>query len=157
MDPIKTSSPLRILLVEDNEHDRLAFGRAFKKSEVSCEITECIRAEETLERLRADASSFDVVVIDHGLPGMSGLDLWKELLDEEIRLPLVILTGTGSEQLAVEALKAGVHDYMIRDPSQGYLNLLPVVLPEVLRKHGDRVARKQAEEALASTRFSARL
>jgi len=55
MDPIKTSSPLRILLVEDNEHDRLAFGRAFKKSEVSCEITECIRAEEALASARFSA------------------------------------------------------------------------------------------------------
>jgi PAS domain S-box-containing protein len=148
MEPAKTSSPLRILLVEDNEHDRLAFRRAFKKSQVSCEITECVRAEEALELLRADTSSFDLVVNDHGLPGMSGLDLCKELLDEEIPLPLVILTRTGSELLAVEALKVGVDNYMIKDPGQGYLNLLPVVLPDVVRKHGDRLARKRAEESL---------
>lgn len=73
MDPIMTSPPLRILLVEDNEHDSLAFRRAFRKSQVACEITECLRAEEALERLRTDASSFDLAVIDHGLPGMSGL------------------------------------------------------------------------------------
>jgi signal transduction histidine kinase len=148
MDPIKTSSPLRILLVEDNEHDRLAFCRAFQKSQLTCEITECERAEEALEPLRAGTSSFDLVVIDHGLPGMSGLDLCKELLDEQIPLPLVILTGRGSQQLAVEALKAGVDDYIIKDPGQGYLDLLPVVLPEVLRKHGDHLARKRAEEEL---------
>jgi CheY-like chemotaxis protein len=70
--PIKTSSPLRILLVEDNEHDRLLFRRALGKSQVACEITECIRADEALGRLRADASSFDLAVIDHALPGMSG-------------------------------------------------------------------------------------
>jgi signal transduction histidine kinase len=148
MDPIKTSSPLRILLVEDNEHDRLAFRRAFQKSEVACEITECVRAEEALERVRADAASFDLVVIDHALPGMSGLDLCKELLDEETPFPLVLLTGRGSEQLAVDALKAGVDDYMIKDPGAGYLDLLPVVLPEVIQKHGDRRARKRAEEEL---------
>ncbi len=75
MDPIKTSSPLRILLVEDNEHDRLFFRRAFRKSQVACEITECVRADEALERLRADASSFDLVVVDHALSSMSGLCL----------------------------------------------------------------------------------
>jgi len=140
MNSTTTSPPLRILLVEDKESDVLAFRRAFKKSDVPCEITECIRAEEALSQLSADASQFDLVVIDHGLPGMSGLDLSKEIIEEKISLPLVILTGRGSEQLAVEALKAGVDDYMIKDPSQGYLSLLPVVFPEVVRKYGDRAA-----------------
>jgi PAS domain S-box-containing protein len=148
MNSTKTSPPLRILLVEDKEFDILAFRRAFERSDVSCAITECERAEEALARLNADASQFDLVVIDHGLPGMSGLDLSKELLEEKISLPVVVLTGRGSEQLAVEALKAGVDDYMIKDPGQGYLGLLPVVLPEVVRKYGDREARKRAEEAL---------
>ncbi len=148
MGPVKTSSPLRILLVEDNEHDRVAFRRALQKSQVSCEITECVQAEEALERLHADASSFDLGVVDHGLPGMSGLDLCKELINEEIPLPLVILTRKGSEQLAVDALKAGVDDYVTKDAGQGYLHLLPMVLSEVLRKHDDRIARKHAEEAL---------
>ena len=148
MNSTKTSPSLRILLVEDKEFDILAFRRAFEKSDVSCEVTECGRAEEALARLSADASRFDLVVIDHGLPGMSGLDLSKELIEEKVALPLVILTGRGSEQLAVEALKAGVDDYMIKDAGQGYLGLLPVVLPEVVRKHGDREARKRAEEAL---------
>ncbi|MBW2258923.1 MAG: response regulator [Deltaproteobacteria bacterium] len=148
MNPTKTPPPLRILLVEDKEFDVQAFRRAFKRSDVPCEITECMRAEEALARLSDDASRFDLVVIDHGLPGMSGLDLSKDLIEEKISLPLVLLTGRGSEQLAVEALKAGVDDYMIKDPSQGYLDLLPVVFPEVVRKHGDRAARKRAEEAL---------
>ncbi len=148
MDPMKRPSPIRILLVEDDEHDRIVFHRAFQKSEVTCEVTECVRAEEALEQIRSDASSFDMVVIDHALPGMSGLDLCKELLGEGTRLALVILTGRGSEQLAVRALKSGVNDYIIKDPGQGYLDLLPVVLPEVLRQHGDRLAREQAEEAL---------
>jgi signal transduction histidine kinase len=148
MDPMKTPSPLRILLVEDDEHDRIVFRRAFQNSEVACEITECVRGEEALERLHTDASSLDLVVIDHGLPGMSGLDLCKQLLNKEVPLPLVILTGKGSEELAVGALKAGADDYIIKDPGRRYLDLLPVVLPEVVRRHGDRLARKEAEEEL---------
>lgn len=144
----ETAAGFRILLVEDNNHDRVAFGRAFKRSSLSCEITECKRAEEALARLRGCTSSFDLLVVDHGLPGMSGLDLCKELLDEGTSLPLVILTGRGSEELAIEALKAGVDDYIVKDAGQGYLDLLPTVLPEVARRHGDRLARKRAEEAL---------
>ncbi|UCD88090.1 MAG: PAS domain S-box protein [Desulfobacterales bacterium] len=146
MNPIETLSPLRILLVEDDEHDRIAFRRSFEKSLVACEITECTWAEDALLQLLADVSLFDVVVIDHKLPAMSGLDLCKELLDQQVPLPLVLLTGKGSQELAVEALKAGVCDYIIKQ--LGYLDLLPVVLPQVVQKHGDHVARKRAEEAL---------
>jgi signal transduction histidine kinase len=149
MEPKKnTSSPLRILLVEDDEHDRLTFRLAFERNHASCEITECTWAEDALLQLLADASLFDLVVVDHNLPGMSGLDLGKELLGQKIPLPLVIVTGRGSEQLAVEALKAGVSDYIIKDPGRHYLELLSLVLPEVVRRHGDRLGRKLAEEAL---------
>jgi len=141
-------SPLRILLVEDDEHDRVAFRRAFRKGRLSCEISECVRAEEAVNRLKQNPSSFDLVVIDYELPGRSGLDLCKEILHEQIPVPLVILTGRGSEQLAVDALKAGVDDYLIKDSAKSYLDLLPVVLSDVVRKYDDCRARKKAEEAL---------
>ena len=154
-----TPPPLRILLIEDNEHDRLVFRRAFKKSQVAGEIIECVRAEEALKLLRPDAvrsggapPNFDLLVIDHGLPGISGLDLCKELVDEDSPWALVLLTGVGSEQLAVEALKAGVDDYLVKDTGRAYLELLPVVLPDVVRKHVDRLARKRAEDLISVQR-----
>ena len=142
------SIPLRILLVEDDEEDRLVFLRTLRKSDLLCEITECERAEEALERLHGDASSFDLVVVDHLLPGMSGLDLCRELLDRALPLPLVILTGRGSEAFAVEALKAGVDDYIVKDAGGSYLELLPAVLLDAVRRHADRLACQRAEEAL---------
>jgi signal transduction histidine kinase len=158
----ETSENLRILLIEDNHHDQIAFRRAFKMadgdSEMAVDITMCARAEEALARLaevpseaetRADAVDFDLIVADHKLPGMSGLDLCKTLLAQDVPVPLVILTGRGSEALAVEALKAGVEDYIIKDPERGYLALLPVVLWDVVRKYDDRLARERAEAALA--------
>lgn len=141
---------IRILLVEDHKHDAAAFGRAFKKAGAAAEITTCQRAEDALDRLRTDAGSFDVAVVDHKLPGMSGMELCKTLLAEKVPLPLVILTGNGSEGLAVEALKAGVDDYLIKN-SGGYLELLPLVLPEVVCKYEDRQARKEAEKSLRAT------
>ena len=148
MNSNETASMLRILLVEDNTHDRLAFCRALQKGQLPCEITECVRAEEALEYVRSDGCSFNLLVVDHGLPGISGLELCKELLAAGTPLPLVLLTGAGSQQLAVEALKAGVYDYIIKDPGRDYLALLPVVLPDVVRRHGERLAREKAEDAL---------
>ena len=148
---------LCILRVEDSELDWLSCRRAFQKSQVASEITCYVRAEEALQRLDTDSSSFDLVVTDHKLPGMNGLELCRELLEREVPLPLVLLTGTGTEYLAVEALKAGVDDYLIKDPSQGYLALLPVVLPDVVRKHSDRLARRRAEDALRESEERLRL
>ncbi|MDY7010559.1 MAG: response regulator [Planctomycetota bacterium] len=143
-----TSSSLRILLVEDDEHDRLAFQRAVKKADFAAQITLCGQAEDAIRELRSDGEVFDLAVVDHRLPGMSGLELCKTLLAEEVPLPLVILTGQGSEALAVKALKVGVEDYIVKTPGKYYLDLLPVVLLEAVRKYQDRIARKQAEETL---------
>ncbi len=143
--------PLRVLLVEDDEHDVVAFRRASKRADVACEVTHCSRAEEALERLgadMADASSFDIVVTDQKLPGMSGLDLFREIRKNEVPLPVVLVTGAGSEQLAVEALKAGVDDYIVKVSGTAFLSFVPILLLEVVRRHGDRVARKKAEEKL---------
>ncbi len=142
------TEPLHVLIVEDSEHDRVTIRRALNRSCTSFTLEECVRAEDAMERVVPGNDSLDVIVIDHGLPGMSGLELCTTILQENIDIPLVLLTGSGSEQLAVEALKAGVADYLIKDPGEGFLDLLPVVLQEVVKKHENHLARKEAEEAL---------
>jgi PAS domain S-box-containing protein len=144
----QSNTPLRILLIEDSEHDVTAFRRTFRKSQVTSEITRYIRAEDVIDRLHTDATSFDLIVTDYKLPGMTGLELCRELLERQVPIPLVLLTGAGTEHLAVEALKAGVDDYLVKDLDQGYLDLLPLVLPDVVQKHEDREARHRAEVAL---------
>jgi CheY-like chemotaxis protein len=146
----KTKEPqcLNILLVEDNEHDRAAFRRAFKGYPAMNAITECVRAPEALSLIEKDPSAFDVVVIDHHLPCLFGLDLCKELLAAAVPLPLVILTGSGSERVAVEALKAGVNDYIIKDPDNAYLEMLPMILSDVVAAHREQKEREEAELSL---------
>jgi diguanylate cyclase (GGDEF)-like protein len=143
---------MNILLVEDNEHDRAAFHRAFRGVEYECTITDCVRAPEALAMIEADPSALDVVVVDHHLPCQYGLDLCKELLAVAVPLPLVILTGSGSEQVAVEALKAGVDDYIIKDPDRAYLQMLPMVIAEVAATFKGRVAHAAAEKSLHESR-----
>ena len=142
---------MHILLVEDNEHDRAAFHRALRKSEITCQISECHKAEQALELLCSGERSFDLVVIDYGLPGMSGMELFERASVKTNLPPFVMLTGSGSEQVAVEALKAGVADYVVKDPAQSYLQLLPVILAEVIRRHQEKVGRQRAEKALAKS------
>ncbi len=140
--------PIRIALIEDNEDDCLAFHRAFKKNNILCKIIDYTSANKALQEIRSNPSLFDIIVTDHGLPDMSGLDFCKRVLAEKIDLPIVFLTGSGSEKVAVEALKNGVNDYIVKDPGRGYIKLLPISIQEVLKKYNDRIARKRAELAL---------
>ena len=98
--------------------------------------------------LRTEPLRFDLVVTDYKLPGLSGLDFYRAVDDEERAFAVVLLTGAGTERLAVEALRAGIDDYLIKDTHHGYVELLPTVLREVVRWREDRVARKRAEEEL---------
>lgn len=148
MKKTKGPQPMNILLVEDNEHDRAAFRRAFKEYPAPYSITECVRAPEALELIEKSPSTFDVVVIDHHLPCLFGLDLCKELLAASVPLPLVILTGGGSEKVAVDALKAGVNDYIIKDPDNAYLEMLPMVLSDVVSAHREQKEYENAETSM---------
>src|SRR6266542_1230730 len=144
----EASLPLHILLVEDSEYDVLAFHRAFQKASAPCDIALCERAEVALAQLCVQAAAFDLVVADYKLPGMSGLELYRALRASNIPIPLVLLTGAGTEYLAVEALKAGVDDYIIKDVGRGYIDLLPLVLSEVVQRYRNRLDHQRAQEAL---------
>lgn len=140
--------PLQLLLVNGDEHDVKKIRQALKKSMFEINITHYNRAEEALDAADRDASFFDLGVIDNKLPGMSGFDLCKTLIEKEVPFPLLILTGVGSENLAVEALKAGVDDYVAKDLAGAYLDLLPLVITRALDRTFDRNVRKHTEEAL---------
>lgn len=141
----KTVSPLRILLVEDKAYDVKIFQKAIENSGTDYIVKHVSRADEALNLLQADPSAFDLLVTDHQMPGMTGLALCQTLLAQQVPIPIVLLTGTGSEVLAVAALKAGVDDYLVKDIDGSYMDLLPLVLSRVVEKYRDRIAKQQAE------------
>jgi len=148
MNQIPSPSPLRILLVEDSEHDQLAFRRALDKSSREFKVTFCQRGEDVPAALQAGSASFDVLVMDHNLPGMNGLDTFRTLKEKSELPPVIMLTGAGSEILAVMALQSGMDDYIIKDPNQGYLQLLPLKLYDVKMRYDIRRAHRQAQAQL---------
>lgn len=144
----KRPSRLRILLVEDSVHDRRAFERALKKSEIPFHLDVRERAEDIPTAMQGGSESFDLVVVDYNLPGLNGLAAYKQLHQNSDLPPFVMLTATGSEYLVIDALKAGMYDYIIKDSNQGYLRLLPFKLMDVKRRHEDRKARLKAKADL---------
>ena len=148
MMPPNSPPLLRILFVEASETERLTFRQAFLKTRVTIALTEAANAADALTRLKTDAAAFDLAVVAQNLPDMSGLELCRALLAQKIPLPLVLLLESGAIQLAAEALNAGVEDYLFKDALGGYVDLLPLALPKAAQHYHDRLARRQAEDAL---------
>ncbi len=108
---------LRVLLVDDSLADQRALRRALEKdTEVQWEVELVSSAEEALARLSHPPLT-DALVLDFHLPGMDGLSLLRELRERcGERMPaVVVFTGSGSERVAVEAMKAGAHDYILKE------------------------------------------
>ncbi len=143
-----TDDVIRLMLIEDNEDDRIAFARVMKKSGMTVSVFECENADRALEALRRDAGGADLVIADYDLPGMNGLEFCQTVLREKIAVPLIMLTGKGSEFIAVEALKSGVDDYIIKDAEGFYLKLLPFVVKSALNRFADRAVRRRAEDLI---------
>jgi signal transduction histidine kinase len=144
----KTTNPLQILLIEDNEHDYIAFERALNRANFHCGLEICERAEEAENLINSAGGVFDLVVVDFDLPGMNGLDFFNKMRGQKKLPPFVMLTGAGSENIAVKALSSGFYDYVVKDAQMGYLSLLPVILSRALERHKHDRARLAAKEAL---------
>ena len=84
------------------------------------------------------ARPFDIVVLDFGLPDISGLDVTRQLLAADPELPIVIVTGEGSEAIAAEAMALGVINYVIKGDDKVYTNLLPAIIDKLDARRKER-------------------
>jgi signal transduction histidine kinase len=102
--------PLRVLLVDDDEIDRLSVQRALKKAGFSPVFTEACDAE-TAESLSLQ-DRFDIIFLDFYLPDQDGLSLLKQLRNQGLMIPIIMLTGQNNEQTIVDLMQAGAADYL---------------------------------------------
>lgn len=102
--------PLRILIVDDDEFDRRAVQRSLRQAGLSATVDEAASGADTLARI--GSSTYHCIILDYYLPGEDGLSLLKAIRDAVIDVPVVIFTGRGDEEIAVELMKAGAVDYL---------------------------------------------
>ncbi len=102
--------PLRLLVVDDDDVDKMALRRALKRSALQFELREANNARTGAALLESEA--FDCAFLDYQLPGGDGLTLVKGLRNSGVKTPLIALTGQGDEETAVNLMKAGVSDYL---------------------------------------------
>ena len=102
---------VRLLVIDDDALDRKAVARAVKALGAGYEMLEARDGRRGVEL--ASVQPFDCILVDYNLPGMNGLDLLVELREHlGVAAPIVMLTGSGNESIAVEAMKRGAQDYL---------------------------------------------
>ncbi len=122
--------PTRILYMEDEP----GLARLLKKhlGRKGFEVEIAPDGETGLAMVAAHA--YHILLVDYNMPGMSGLDVIWALAEGESFPPTIMVTGGGNERIAVEAMKLGATDYLVKDVEMGYLELLPIIIEQVLEK-----------------------
>lgn len=135
---------LRILIVDDDEVDRIAVRRAIKTAGIQVEVHEADTCAGAILTLKTQP--FDCIFLDYRLPDQDGLALVQTIRAEGILSPLIVLTGQGDEQIAVDLMKAGASDYLAKS------KISPGRLAQMLR-NALRVHQAEQEATLVNQRF----
>lgn len=135
-------TPLRVLIVEDSEDDAFLMLRELRKGGYE-PLAERVETAEAMEKTLA-AGQWDMIISDYVLPRFSGLAALHILKQSGQDLPFIVISGNIGEDIAVGAMKAGAHDYILK----GNLTRLVPAVERELREAVVRRKRRQAEEAL---------
>ncbi|MDQ7065563.1 MAG: response regulator [candidate division KSB1 bacterium] len=133
---------LRVLMVEDYEDDAILIMRLLQRGGFDLEWQ---RVDNRADLLRAlDQGPWDLMITDYSLPGFSGKEVLEIYKQRKLDFPFIMVSGTIGEDIAVEAMKAGAHDYIMKDNLK---RLVPAVKREI-KEAAERQKRRQVEEAL---------
>jgi PAS domain S-box-containing protein len=129
----------------DDEQDFLDLTRAFLEKSGDIRLDGVTSAETALERL--EETRYDALVSDYQMAGMDGISLLKRLRERGDRIPFIILTGKGREQIAIEALNNGADFYLQKgtDPKVHFLELRNLINQAVSRRYAVEALRKSEE------------
>ncbi len=137
------NKPLRVLLVEDSDDDALLVLRQLRDGGFAPQFERVDNSKNLA--LALDHSSWDVIISDHAMPGFSSLEALKIIKSRQLDIPFILVSGAIGEELAVEVMRAGAGDYVMKSH-------LPRLVPSVereLRDVANRHARRKAEESMA--------
>jgi len=117
----------KILLIEDDKLDRMAFKRMLEEEELPYDCTVAGSVSEARDIL--SLGRFDVVISDYSLGDGTAFDI----IDLALNTPIILVTGVGNEEIATKAWKAGAYDYLIKDHEQNYLKTVPITIENAVK------------------------
>lgn len=137
------SGPVPILYMEDDPLTaRIVQKKLEKAGNYRVEIAQ--NGNEGLKR--CDREHFEIVLVDKNMPAVDGLEVIRRLAERDRPPSSVMLTASGNEIAAVQAMKSGASDYLVKDPEGVYLDLLPAVVLQVLHQREMEQERREYEE-----------
>ena len=134
--------PLRLLLVEDSKMDALLMTTWLERGGFQLQTRRVLNAGELSQALAGE--TWDVVISDYNLPTFNALDALRLFQSRNLDIPFIIVSGGIGEETAVAAMRAGAHDYVMKDN----LHRLAPAVERELRETEVRKARRTAELAL---------
>ncbi|OAN46668.1 histidine kinase [Paramagnetospirillum marisnigri] len=144
------SSPIRVLLLEDDPADARLVGQMLRRVKTTpFEVAVVGRLSEAIDSLTRNPDGFDVVLADLSVPDSTGIHTLDRLTAVAPHLPVVVLTGNDDDSVALDAVKRGAQDYLVKGIGDAFI-LSRVVRYAIERKLGEaalREARDKAEQA----------
>lgn len=137
--------PLCVLLADDNPDDRALVVRELSKDIPDLEVIHVIDQKQLDVAL--DEGRFDLAVTDFHLRWITGLDVLKLIKARFPKIPVIMFTGTATEEIAVQAMRLGLSDYVVKSPRQ--MVRLRRAVQTALASIGESQARQRAEDQLA--------
>lgn len=143
--------PLRVLIVEDSESDTQLVLRVLRKAGYD-PVHERVETAEAMKAALA-RDSWDIVLADYRMPQFSAPEALALLKESKLDLPFIVVSGGIGEATAVAAMKAGAHDYLMKD---NLARLAPAVERE-LREAANRAGKRRTAEALRQSELRYRV
>lgn len=141
-DPESDSQPLRLLLLEDSKLDARIIVAELEQSALTFEVTRVETRGRFLEALRSHA--FDLILSDYNVPGFAGEEALALAVEHCPQTPFLFVSGSLGEHTAIDLLKRGATDYVLKDRLE---RLVPSV-QRALRENREKLERRRAEETL---------
>ena len=142
------SKLLRVLIVEDSEDDALLIKRILEREEYNLKWKRVDSASAMKEALKRQ--TWDIIISDYSMPQFSGIAALEIVKNLGLDLPFILVSGTIGEEAAVNAMRTGAHDYIMKDN----LKRLAPAIERELREANIRKKQREAEKALRESEAS---
>ncbi len=142
------SEAYQIFIVEDDDDVAFLMSKSLQRAGHQAQV--CHSGHDALFVLRNQ--TFDVILLDHRLPDMTGLELLPQVFAEGVSAPVLMVTGFGDEELVAQVMRAGAADYLVKDPALKFLADLPLRCRDAIQRQRLLRSNRLLVDALESTR-----
>jgi signal transduction histidine kinase len=144
-EPLAEKPVLRVLMAEDSEldaklvlHEVRSKGYALETHRVDCDVE---------FRAALESQEWDLILCDYSMPGFDGLAALRIYQEAGLDIPFILVSGTVGEDIAVEAMRAGAHDYLMKDNLARLVPAIERELRESRMRHRERLGQAQLRQA----------